>query len=446
MLRSRLVVPFLLLLAALGIGAAVYAQLESTDRGILPLDTSKTLEISGIHVDVGGADSQSARLAGWRLAQRIGFRALWGKMHNAPVNQAPNLPDGTLDQIVASINVDNEQIGPNRYIADLSVEFDRGRAAGFLGVEGAQVTERSVPMLLIPVMVSGGTETSLEVRNSWQRAWAQFRTAQSPIDYVRVSGMGADPLVVNAAQATRPGRGWWRALLDMYGAEDILVAEVQLQHAYPGGPAVARFIARHGPDNEVVGGFTLKAPNSDAIPAMMARGAQQIDAIFARALAAGELSRDPSLNTPQPPVFVAPVQAPPKPVNVVNAYQVQVTGNDVSIYNFAMAHLRTLPGITSATPQQINMTGTSYILVAYRGNIAQLAAALRARGWVVDFGGTVVRMRSGSDKPPALPAPPAATPPTAAQPTPQPQPQRPPQPQPAAPAQPAANQTAGATQ
>ena len=31
------------------------------------------------------------------------------------------------------------------------------------------------------------------------RAWAQFRTSQSPIDYVRVSGMGVDPMLVNAA-------------------------------------------------------------------------------------------------------------------------------------------------------------------------------------------------------------------------------------------------------
>jgi hypothetical protein len=433
MLRRRLVLPMLLLLAALGIGAAVYAQLESTDRGILPLDTSKTLEISGIHVDVGGPDAQSARYAGWRMAQRIGFRALWAKMHNAPVKQAPNLPDGTLDQIVASINVDREEIGPNRYIADLTVEFDRGRAAAFLGVEGAQVTERSVAMLLIPVTVTAGTETSLEVRNAWQRAWAQFRTAQSPIDYVRVSGMGPDPLLVNAAQTRRPGRGWWRALLDMYGAQDILVAEVQLQHAYPGGPARARFIARHGPDNEVVGGFTLTAPNSEAVPAMLARGAQQIDAIFAHALAAGQLSRDPSLNIPAPPVMQEPVQAPPpKPANVVNAYQVQITGNDVTVYNFAMAHLRTLSGIDSATPQQINPGGTSYVLVAYHGDIAQLAAALRARGWIVDYGGTVVRVRSASDKPPALP--PRPVPPPAQ-----------PAPQPATPTQPIANQTSGAT-
>jgi hypothetical protein len=263
-------------------------------------------------------------------------------------------------------------------------------------------------MLLIPVTVNAGTETSVELRNVWQRAWAQFRTAQTPIDYVRVSGMGTDPLLVNAAQVTRPGRGWWRALLDMYGAQDILVAEVQLQRAYPGGPALARFIARHGPDNEVVGGFTLTAPNSEAIPAMMAQGAQRIDAIFTQALAEGRLSRDPSLNTPPPPAQEAPAQVPPpKPANLVNAFQVQVTGNDVIVYNFAMAHLRTLPGVDSATPQLINPSGTSYVLVAYRGTLAQLAGALRARGWVADFSGSVIRLHAASDKPPPIPPRPA---------------------------------------
>ena len=98
-----------------------------------------------------------------------------------------------------------------------------------------------------------------------------------------------------------------------------------------------------------------------------------------------------------------------------------------------MAHLRTLPGISSATPQQINATGTSYILVGYRGSIAQLAGALSARGWVVDYSGTVVRIHSANDKPPALPPPPQAPPATPAQ-------------QPAPPSQPAATQNSGAAE
>ena len=400
----------------LGLSGAIYAQLETSDRGILPIDSSGTLEITGIHVDVGGTDAQSARYAGWRIAQRQGFRALWAKMHNLPINQAPNLPDGTLDQIVSSITVQSEQIGPNRYIADLGILFDRARAAEFLGVEGGE-TQRSVPMLLIPITVSGGTATSVELRNAWQRAWAQFRTSQSPIDYVRVSGNGSDPMLINAAQTVRPGRGWWRNIIDLYGAADILVAEVQLQRLYPGGPARARFIARHGPDNQIVGGFTLTAPNSEAIPGMMAQGVQRMDQLFAEALAAGALSRDPSLNLPPPPPMpILPVEKPVVKAASANAYQVQVTGGDVNIYNFAMAHLRTLAGIESATPQQINPGGTSYILVTFKGDISQLAAALSGRGWVVETVGTVVKIRSNSEKPPALPPPPVQPAPQPAQP------------------------------
>jgi len=408
----------LLIAATLGISGVIYAQLETADRGILPLDSSNTLEIGGIHVDVGGADAQSARYAGWRIAQRQGFKALWAKMHHATVAEAPSLPDGTLDQIVSSINVEREQIGPNRYIADLGVLFDRARAAQYLGVEGGQV-QRSAPMLLIPVTITAGTATSVELRNGWQRAWAQFRTSQSPITYVRVSGMGSDALLINAPQTRRPGRGWWRNLLDMYGATDILIAEVQLQRLYPGGPARARFIARHGPDNEIVGGFTLTAPNSDAVPAMMAQGAQRMDQLFAQALAAGRLTRDSSLDQPPPLVLpdLSTETKPAAPVNATNAFQIQVTGNNVTVYNFAMAHLRTLPGIASASPQQINPGGTSYVLVTFKGDISQLAAALTARGWIVDFSGTVIRIHASSDKPPALPPPPVqapAAPPAAA--------------------------------
>ena len=424
MLRRRFAIPVLLLIAALGLAGGLYAQLETSERGILPLDTSNTLDIGGIHVDVGGKDAESARYAGWRIAQREGFKALWAKVHKAPIGQAPNLPDGVLDQIVSSINVEREQIGPNRYIADLGVLFDRAKAAQYLGVEGAQV-DRSSPMLLIPVTITAGTATTVELRNAWQRAWAQFRTSQSPIDYVRISGMGADPMLVNAAQTRRPGRGWWRNLLDMYGASDILIAEVQLQRLYPGGPARARFIARHGPDYEVVGGFTLTAANSDGVPAMLAQGAQRIDELYAQALAAGRLNRDSSLDLPPPPVLPAPVEAKPVVTSLVNSFQVQVTGKNVNFYNFAMAHLRTIGGVESASPQQINPGGTSYIQVSFKGSIGQLAAALAARGWVTEVVGTAVRISSSSDKPPAMPAPPA--PPASATP----------------PAQPSSNQTGG---
>ncbi|WP_310468764.1 heavy-metal-associated domain-containing protein [Sphingomonas sp.] len=410
-------------LVGLVLSGAVLAQLETGDRGILPLDSSGTLEITGIHVDVGGKDAQSARFAGWRIAQREGFKALWAKTNGRPLSEAPNLPDSTLDGLVSSIIVEREQLGPTRYIADLGILFDRARAGALLGVGGGEV-RRSVPMLLIPITVTGGTATTVELRNAWQRAWAEFRTNQSPLDYVRISGMGIDPVLVNAAQTRRPGRGWWRNIVDFYGAADILTAEVLVHRLYPGGPAQARFIARHGPDNQIVGGFDLRAADSAGIPAMMREGVQRMDALFAEALAAGRLRRDPTLDIPEPPPLPEElVDAPQTTEPQAYLYQVQIAASNVNTYNFAMAHLRTLAGIKQVTPVAINPAGTSYVTVSYQGSGGALAAALAARGWTTDSAGTIVRMAGGAGAPPPLPPPPPppqATPPPAS-PAPEPQ-------------------------
>src|SRR3546814_4784619 len=57
-----------------------------------------------------------------------------------------------------------------------------------------------------------------EQRSEWQRAWAEYHTGQSAIDYVRTAGTGVDTLLLNAGQAGRRGRVWWRVILDQYGA------------------------------------------------------------------------------------------------------------------------------------------------------------------------------------------------------------------------------------
>ena len=418
MLRRPFVALLTMLFVAAGLSGVVYAQLESGERGIAPIDSSGTLEITGIHVDVTAKDAQTARFQGWRVAQRQGFRALWAKTHNRPVSEAPSVPDSTLDGLVSSIVIGREQIGPNRYIADLGILFDRARSAELLGVGGE--VQRSAPMILIPVFLTAGTDTTLELRNPWQRAWAEFRTSQSPIDYVRVTGTGVDPLLVNAAQVDRPGRGWWRNIVDLYGAADILVAEVQFHRLYPGGPAFARFIGFHGPDRQPIGSFTISGPAGVSSLAIMRASVQRMDAMFGDALEAGRLVRDPSLDIPLPP---------PPPEEIVEeapvatartwTYQVQIVSPDVTIYNFAMAHLRTTSGVQQVVPVAINPGGVSYVNVTYRGDLSVLRALLASRGWSVEQNGFVLRMSSSGEKPPALPPPPPA-----------PQPAQPPQPPP----------------
>ncbi|MEO7815253.1 MAG: heavy-metal-associated domain-containing protein, partial [Sphingomicrobium sp.] len=351
-------------------------------------------------------DANEARYAGWRVAQREGFRALWAKQHGQPVSAAPNLSDSVLNTLVSSIIVEREQIGPTRYIADLGILFDRARAGEMLGVAG--VVRRSAPLLLIPVLVTGATMTSVEQRNMWQRAWAQFRTSQSPIDYVRVSGTGVDPLLINAAQTARPGRGWWRNIIDYYGAADVLVAEASLHREYPGGPAVARFVGRHGPDGEILGGFELTAKDSADIPRMMAEGVNRMDQLFTLALANGKLHRDPSLIIAEPPPPVEEVAAAPVKAAVApRIIQLQILTRDEAGLSSAFGAIRGISGVDAVSPRSTAVGGWSILLVTYRGEPQALATAMSARGWsVVDVGGTL-RVNPGAP-PPVAPAKPPA--------------------------------------
>ena len=396
-------------IAAFVAGTTLVAQMEAGERGILPIDSSGTLEITGIHVDVGAKDSEAARFSGWRVAQREGFKALWAKTNKRPIAEAPNLPDSTLDGLVASIIVEREQIGPTRYIADLGILFDRARAGALLGVAGVQ--RRSEPMLLIPIMVNAGTLTSVELRNPWQRAWAQFRTAQSAIDYVRVSGLGVDPLLVNAAQTQRPGRGWWRNVIDLYGAANVLVAEVRLHRLYPGGPARASFTGRFGPDGDRVGGFELTAKDSADIPRMMAEGVQRMDELFTRALAAGYFPHDSSLDPPPPPPTVEEEVVETEKVTLTSI-PLLVTAPDAATLGAIIANIRGIRGVEGISERSVALGGQSSLVASYRGTLGAFRSALIARGWSVADVGGFLRL-SVAPRPPA----PAPTPAPAPEPT-----------------------------
>jgi hypothetical protein len=404
--RPALLVLLALFVALLG-GGTVVAQLESGDRGIPPLDSSSTFEIGGIKVDVAAKDAESARLAGWRLAQREGFRRLWAQMHKRPASEAPDLPDSTLDGLVSSISIEQERIAPGRYIATLGVLFDRARSAGLLGAEGP--VRRSAPLLLVPIMVSGGTETSVELRNAWQRAWAEYRTVNSAIDYVRISGQGIDPLLVTAAQTRRPGRGMWRYIVNFYGAADLLVAEAQVHRVYPGGPAVGRFIGYFGADRRPLGSFTLRAADSAGVPRMMAEAVARMDALYTRWLEAGELTPDPTLVIPELPELPEEVEEEEEREETPSEQVIQIA---VTSPYSPVGWLRSIPGVRS-----VEEIGAQVLVVRYRGSAGQLANALNVRGWQTSSASGVLTITGY-----APPAPQPAPPPQPAQPQPAPEP------------------------
>lgn len=405
-LPVRLSRPVMILIALSLAGAGiVYAQLEGGERGVTPIDSSSTYEVSGIKVDVAGKSADEARYEGWRQAQKRGWRALWASKNGRPASEAPDLSDSVLDSIVSAIEVEHEDISPKRYIATLGVLFDRARTGPLLGGEQGEV-RRSAPMLVMPVMMTASTSHSLEFRTEWQKAWARFRTGNSPIDYVRPVGSGIDPLLLNASQTHRPGRHWWRMILDQYGASDILIPEVQLRRSYPGGPVTGTFWARHGPDNQLLGSVALRVQRSELIPRLLDEGVKRVDAIYARALQSGLLVRDTSLTAEAPEISLDLANqielassdlsetetAGTAPAAVAQTYTIRVDTPTAASVSQAETYIRRLPGVSSAFTSSIALGGTSLMSVTFVGDMAALQSVLRDQGWTVQPSGGTIRI------------------------------------------------------
>ena len=392
-----------LALLALGAAAAVVAQIETGDRGIAPINSSSDLMVSNVRVDVRADSADEARAKGWQEAQRRGWEALFKQVNGGAA--APRLPDSTLNGIVTAIVIEREQIGPGRYIATLGVQFDRARAGQILGISGRIF--RSPPYLVLPVVYEGGIPQSFERRSEWQKAWAEFRTADSSVDYVRTAGLGADTLLLNPGQMRRRNRAWWREILDQYGASDVLVPTVRIERMWPGGPMVGYFSARYGPDNELLGSFTLTTRNPTGLRNLMVEGVRRMDAIYTGALADGRLRTDPSLiiEAPVAPEEIeapaeeeaattadsatAPTESAPPATAAALTYSVQVDTPDSGAVLAVESGLRSLPGVESASTSSVAIGGVSVVRVRYRGDAAALRSVLAAAGWrVAESGGT----------------------------------------------------------
>ena len=399
----------LLGLAGLGMSSLV-AQIEG-DRGIAPLANSADIQVDNIKVDVTGKSGAEARLKGWKEAERLAWKKLGG----------PDMPLESIDAMVSSVVIGKEQVGPHRYIATLGVIFDKARAGQYVGGGGPMA--RSAPMLVVPVLYSGGVAQVFEVRGPWQKAWAEFQASASPVDYVRPSGAGGESLILTAGQPGRRSRLWWRTVLGQFNASDVLIPVARLERQWPGGPIKGTFTARYGPDNTFLGSFTLQASSEQALPEMMTQAVERMDGLYRDALGSGKLSPDATLRggdaaleaafaqlrqkllpeggtgadsgagenagaqAAQPTIVTEDVSG--VPVETVN---VQFVTPDAAAVDAALAAVRGVSGVDGAATVSLAIGGTSVMRVTVRGGSDRIAAALRAQGWQVSGSGGTIRI------------------------------------------------------
>lgn len=375
------------------------------DSGAVPtaIGGSGGLVVSGIDVDVGGKNPSEARMNGWRQAQREGWKALWNRMSGLPANSAPNLADSALDGIVSAIEIEREQIGPDRYVGRLAVIFDRVRASSYLGRFAA--LSSSPPFLLLPVLQDAATRQAHEADSPWLAAWARLRAGESPIDYVRIRPTPGDTILLNAWQAERRHLFLWRALIDRYQVADVLIPELILDRSFDGGPLTGLLIVRFGPTGREVGRVRLTNRAGD-VNGLMDTAVREADTLYIAALRSGNLLPDPSLIEPEAPVEETDdSDEETGGWEAAGGVQVGVLTPDDQTLQSIQRTVAGTPGVAGVTLRAISLGGESTLEIAASVPMDELRYNLDQRGLRLE-GGKLRRRAAGEAPlpPPGAPA------------------------------------------
>jgi hypothetical protein len=175
---------------------------------------------------------------------------------------------------------------------------------------------------------------------------------------------------------------------------------------------VAHFTAFHGPDRVLIGSFDLKTDSSAHLGEMMDLGVKRIDQLYADALANGRLRADPSLVIEAPvaleelpPTEDTPAvestdnsDTPEVPTGVTTNITIQFDTPDVGSVSSAENAVKGVPGIKSAQTSSLALGGTSVMKVSFAGDIGLLKLALQARGFKVDEGVGVLRIKRAAPR------------------------------------------------
>lgn len=389
-------------LAALVAVVAVPLLAQDADRPEPPAEApaagGSAFLVGDIDVDVVAGSAEAARVAAFREAARQAWPQLYARMTGVAASGAPKLPDSAIEAMVSGVEVQEEHFSDKRYVGKLGVVFDRVRAGERLPAN-ARVLQ-SAPMLLLPVLADGGVTSVYEGRSPWLQAWSRFGTDSSPISYVRAGGNASDALLLTGWQARRDNRGLWRSILSRYGAENVLVAEADLDRTYPGGPIIGTFLARHGPDSEVLTRFRLRAGAAGELDAMLDTAVRRIDSAYARALQSGVLRADPTLTLALEPLSVSPLLDPAEAPGSMGT-TVNVATPDAASWHVIEAALGGVPEVDSLTVLGLSIGGVSQVRINHVVDYAMLRYALDQRGWRLN--GSQLRRRAEGEAP--LPRP-----------------------------------------
>ncbi|NQW10846.1 MAG: DUF2066 domain-containing protein [Alphaproteobacteria bacterium] len=138
----------------------------------------------------------------------------------------PQPTDAELGRFVLGFEVAGERTSAVRYLAELTVAFDRTAVrAAFRDASVPFAETQSLPVLVIPVLSSGAGTVLWEEPNPWRDAWARRAAPRGLVPFVVPYGDLADIRDLSIEQALSGDQPALIRIAERYGARDAVVAQ-----------------------------------------------------------------------------------------------------------------------------------------------------------------------------------------------------------------------------
>ncbi len=248
--------------------ALFLAALCALAPGAASAQNSNVYAVSGVHVDETAENAAAAQRAGFAAAQRRAYERVVRRLsipdELAARGGVPQLDGAAIEQLVLSVDVEEERRSATRYIGRLTVRFDPNSVRTLLQQVGLNVLDtRTAPVLVVPIVAG---EAPPETAALWRTVWAE-------------GGFGDElaPLAV-APEALQGPPAWDAAapFAQSAGASSALYAMLRVQ----GSTATAMLVEVGGAARRELGEAAARINGSDdaALRAALASLAEQTSA------------------------------------------------------------------------------------------------------------------------------------------------------------------------
>ncbi len=187
--------------------------------------------VEGVEVDATAADANAAREVALEAGMRTAYHRLLERMTpRSFYGQHPEPIPAQVAGLVYGIEVRNEKTSATRYLASLTVSFQKEAVRALLRARAIPFAETaSKPLLVLPVYTAAGAQILWDDPNPWRDAWGDVRGRDSLLPLVIPNGDLTDVALIGAGQAAAGNRVQIAAIAGRYGVEDALVAHATLR-------------------------------------------------------------------------------------------------------------------------------------------------------------------------------------------------------------------------